>query len=88
MADVRAYFQVAYKRVADNIPAAIDHDLVRGVGRDILPTLMKGLGLNGSDAMRIAEDFARENPAVAGKRTELEKKLERLETASRQLLSL
>ncbi|KAJ7809004.1 P-loop containing nucleoside triphosphate hydrolase protein [Mycena olivaceomarginata] len=88
MADVRAYFQVAYKRVADNIPAAIDHDLVRGVGRDILPTLMKGLGLNGPDAMRIARDFAKENPAVAGKRAELEKKLERLETASRQLLSL
>ncbi|KAJ7331028.1 hypothetical protein DFH08DRAFT_1022202 [Mycena albidolilacea] len=65
MADVRAYFQVAYKRVADNIPAAIDHDLVRGVGRDILPTLMKGLGLNGPDAMRIARDFAKENPAVA-----------------------
>ncbi|KAF8145482.1 P-loop containing nucleoside triphosphate hydrolase protein [Mycena galopus ATCC 62051] len=88
MADVRAYFQVAYKRVADNIPAAIDHDLVRGVGRNILPTLMKGLGLNGPDAMRIAEDFAKENPAIAGKRAELEKKLERLETASRQLLSL
>ncbi|KAJ7731654.1 P-loop containing nucleoside triphosphate hydrolase protein [Mycena metata] len=88
MADVRAYFQVAYKRVADNIPAAIDHDLIRGVGRNILPTLMKGIGLNGPDAMRIAKDFARENPAVAGKRAELEKKLERLETASRQLLSL
>jgi hypothetical protein len=49
---------------------------------------MKGLGLNGPDAMRIARDFAKENPAVAGKRAELEKKLERLETASRQLLSL
>ncbi|KAJ6529313.1 P-loop containing nucleoside triphosphate hydrolase protein [Mycena capillaripes] len=55
---------------------------------NILPTLMKGLGLNGSDAMRIAKDLARENPAVAGKRAELEKKLERLETANRQLLSL
>ncbi|KAJ6476119.1 P-loop containing nucleoside triphosphate hydrolase protein [Mycena sanguinolenta] len=88
MADVRAYFQVAYKRFADNIPAAIDHDLVRGVGRNILPTLMKGLGLNGPDAMRIAKDFARESPGVAGKRAELEKKLERLETANRQLLSL
>ncbi|KAJ6450049.1 P-loop containing nucleoside triphosphate hydrolase protein [Mycena sanguinolenta] len=88
MADVRAYFQVAYKRFADDIPAEIDHDLVRGVGRNILPTLMKGLGLNGPDAMRIAKDFARENPAVAGKRADLEKKLERLETAARQLLSL
>ncbi|KAJ7281014.1 P-loop containing nucleoside triphosphate hydrolase protein [Mycena rebaudengoi] len=68
MADVRAYFQVAYKRVAD--------------------IFLLQLTTTSPDAMRIARDFARENPAVAGKRAELEKKLERLETATRQLLSL
>ncbi|KAK7036327.1 P-loop containing nucleoside triphosphate hydrolase protein [Favolaschia claudopus] len=88
MADVRAYFQVAYKRVADTIPATIDDELVRGVGKNILPTLMKGLGLNGPEAIRIAKDFARENPATAKKRVELEKKLERLRSASQQLFAL
>ncbi|KAK6981542.1 P-loop containing nucleoside triphosphate hydrolase protein [Favolaschia claudopus] len=85
MADVRAYFQVAYKRVVDNVPAAIDHELVRAVGKGMLSTLMKGLGLNGPNATQIALDFARENPVVERKRTELEKKLERLRSASQQL---
>ncbi|KAJ7775530.1 P-loop containing nucleoside triphosphate hydrolase protein [Mycena metata] len=86
MADVRAYFQVAYKRIADNVPAAIDHELVRGVGRELLPTLYGGLGINGPEGMRICRELAQESPSVAGKREELMKRLERLETASRELM--
>ncbi|KAJ7617206.1 P-loop containing nucleoside triphosphate hydrolase protein [Roridomyces roridus] len=86
MSDVRAYFQVAYKRVADNIPLAIDHELVRGIGEDILTVLYGGLGLNDADAVRICKEFAQESPSVAGKREELSKRLERLETASRELM--
>ncbi|KAJ7107917.1 P-loop containing nucleoside triphosphate hydrolase protein [Mycena epipterygia] len=86
MSDVRAYFQVAYKRIADNIPAAIDHELVRGVGRDMLPTLYSGLGINGPDGIRICRELAQESPSVAGKREEFLKRLERLETASRELV--
>ncbi|KAJ7119698.1 P-loop containing nucleoside triphosphate hydrolase protein [Mycena epipterygia] len=88
MSDVRAYFQVAYKRIADNVPAAIDHELVRGVGRDILPTLYSGLGINGPEGLRICREFAQESPSVAGKREELLKRLERLESASRELVSV
>ncbi|KAJ7288890.1 P-loop containing nucleoside triphosphate hydrolase protein [Mycena rebaudengoi] len=86
MADVRAYFQVTYKRVADNVPAAIDHELVRGLGRDMLVTLYSRLGINGPDGMRICQELAQENPSIAGKREELLKKLERMETASRELV--
>ncbi|KAF8216900.1 hypothetical protein K438DRAFT_2007645 [Mycena galopus ATCC 62051] len=86
MADVRAYFHVAYKRIADNVPLAIDHELVRGVGRDLLPALYRGLGVNGSDGTRICREFAQESPSVAGKREELVKRLERLESASRELV--
>ncbi|KAJ6578487.1 P-loop containing nucleoside triphosphate hydrolase protein [Mycena capillaripes] len=86
MADVRAYFQVAYKRVADNVPLAIDHELVRGVGRDLLPTLYRGLGVNGPEGLRICRELAQESPSVAGKREELLKRAERLETASRELV--
>ncbi|KAJ6458250.1 P-loop containing nucleoside triphosphate hydrolase protein [Mycena sanguinolenta] len=88
MADVRAYFQVAYKRIADNIPLAIDHELVRGVGRELLPTLYRGLGINGPDGVRICRELAQESPSVAGKREELLKRLERLETASRELVTV
>ncbi|KAJ7452986.1 P-loop containing nucleoside triphosphate hydrolase protein [Mycena galericulata] len=86
MSDVRAYFQVAYKRVADTIPLAIDRELVRGVGRGLLPTLHSGLGMNGADGARICRELAQESPSVAGKREELLKRLERLETASRELV--
>ncbi|KAJ7152852.1 P-loop containing nucleoside triphosphate hydrolase protein [Mycena filopes] len=86
MADVRAYFQVAYKRIADTIPMAIDHELVRGVGRDLLATLYNALGINGPDGLRICRELAQENPSVAGKREELLKRLERLETAGRELM--
>ncbi|KDR69882.1 hypothetical protein GALMADRAFT_145261 [Galerina marginata CBS 339.88] len=86
MADVRAYFQVAYKRFADNVPLAIDLELVRGVEQDLLPILFSGLGINGPEGDKICKDFAQESPQVADRRTDLLKKLERLENAHRELL--
>ncbi|KAJ7877170.1 P-loop containing nucleoside triphosphate hydrolase protein [Mycena leptocephala] len=87
MSDVRAYFQ-AYKRMADSVLAAIDSELVRGVGRELLPTLYRGLGINGPEGLRICRELAQESPSVAGKREELLKRLERLETASRDLVTV
>ncbi|KAF8991460.1 P-loop containing nucleoside triphosphate hydrolase protein [Cyathus striatus] len=101
MADVRAYFQgtglkyvadytspVAYKRFADNVALAIDYELVRGVNRDILKTLHTGLGINGPDGHRICKELAQESLNVSDRREELGKKLERLNTASEQLLHI
>ncbi|KAJ6451821.1 P-loop containing nucleoside triphosphate hydrolase protein [Mycena vitilis] len=85
MADVRAYFQVAFKRVVDNVPAAIDHALVRGVGRNLLTKLVTGIGINTPDGKRICEDLAKEDPRVAGIREERTKRLERLEAAKQEL---
>ncbi|KAJ7889632.1 P-loop containing nucleoside triphosphate hydrolase protein [Mycena leptocephala] len=76
MSDVRAYFQVAYKR------------LVRGLGRELLSTLYRGLGVNCPEGLRICRELAQESPNVAGKREELLKRLERLETASRELVTV
>ncbi|KAJ7829557.1 P-loop containing nucleoside triphosphate hydrolase protein [Mycena leptocephala] len=88
MSDVRAYFQIAYKRIADNVPMAIDHELVRGLERALLPTLYRGLGINGPNGLRICRELAQESPSVAGKREELLKRLERLETAGRELVTV
>ncbi|KAJ7064490.1 P-loop containing nucleoside triphosphate hydrolase protein [Mycena amicta] len=88
MADVRAYFQVAYKRVTDNIPLAIDYELVRGVGRDLLPLLYNNLGVGGKEGDRICRELVQESPSVANKREELTKKMERLETASQELVRI
>ncbi|KAG6887851.1 hypothetical protein C0995_012216 [Termitomyces sp. Mi166 len=88
MADVRAYFQVAYKRFADNIPLAIDYELVQGVERDVLKALHAGLGINGNNGDRICKELAQENTTIAARREELSKKLERMQLAAQQLLQI
>ncbi len=85
MSLLRSY-TVAYKRFADNIPLAIDHDLVRGVDRGLLGTLSERLGIYGSNGQDICKELAQESPQVAGRREELTKKLERLQTASEELM--
>ncbi|KAK0229833.1 P-loop containing nucleoside triphosphate hydrolase protein [Armillaria nabsnona] len=86
MADVRAYFQVAYKRFADNVPLAIDYDLVRGLHRGLLGALSERLGIYGPNGQAICKEFAQESPQIAGRREELMKKLERLQSATEELL--
>ncbi|TFK21930.1 hypothetical protein FA15DRAFT_644882 [Coprinopsis marcescibilis] len=92
MADVRAYFQVCYKRFADNVPLAIDHEFVQGIERDILPLssplLYTKLGVSGEDGHRICQELAQESSHVADRRAELEKKLERFEAANAELLNV
>ncbi|KAJ3539480.1 hypothetical protein NMY22_g4720 [Coprinellus aureogranulatus] len=88
MADVRSYFQVAYKRYADMVPLAVDHELVRGVARDVLRTLHVRLGISGEDGHRVAKELVEEDHHTANRREELTKKLERLEIANTELLEL
>ncbi len=79
-------FLVAYKRFADNIPLAIDLELVRGLERGVHSTLYAQVGVSGPDAIIICQRLAGESPAVARDRADLLKKLERLESASKELL--
>ncbi|KAK0224295.1 P-loop containing nucleoside triphosphate hydrolase protein [Armillaria fumosa] len=87
MADVRGYFQVAYKRFADNIPLTVDHDLVRGFDKGLLGILYEKLGILGENGKRMCSELTQENPLVVGRREELMKKLERLQSASEELMS-
>lgn len=77
---------VAYKRFADNIPLAIDLELVRGLESGVHSTLCTDVGVSGPNATSICQKFAGEFPAVARDRADLLKKLERLESASKELL--
>ncbi|KAF9047683.1 P-loop containing nucleoside triphosphate hydrolase protein [Panaeolus papilionaceus] len=88
MADVRAYFQVAYKRFADNVPLAIDVELVQGAEHGILLELYKGLGINGEDGQRICQELAMESPQVADRRMDLMNKYKRLQAAKQELLCI
>lgn len=79
---------VAYKRFADNVPLAVDFELVRGVERDLLKTLYTTLGINGPDGHRICKELAQESSHIADRRADLKKKLERLEFASSELMRI
>lgn len=79
---------VAYKRFVDMVPLAIDYELVRGAAKDILGILYENLDVNGVDGERICRDFAGEGREVAARRADLQKKLERLETASEELRAI
>ena len=80
------FFPVAYKRFSDNIPLAIDLELVRGLESGVHSELCRIIGLSGPDATSICQKFAGEIPAVARDRADLLKKLERLESAHKELL--
>ncbi|KAH8088967.1 P-loop containing nucleoside triphosphate hydrolase protein [Cristinia sonorae] len=90
MASVRAYFQVAYKRFADNVPNAIDYELVLSLDRDraLYNALLKGLGITGSEGFQRCKDFLQEPPTLVARREELQKKVERLQTAKKELLDV
>ncbi|KAI0077225.1 hypothetical protein K474DRAFT_1596469 [Panus rudis PR-1116 ss-1] len=90
MATVRAYFQVAYKRFADNVPMAIDYELVLGLDRDraLENALMRGLGITGPDGFKHAREYLQEPPNIVSRREELQKKRERLISAQQELLNL
>ncbi|KAI0364813.1 hypothetical protein BV20DRAFT_1029061 [Pilatotrama ljubarskyi] len=87
MAGVRAYFQIAYKRFCDNVPMAIDHELVLGLDRDqaLEKALRTGLGIGSADAHARCKELIQEPRHVSDRREELMKKRERLETARKQL---
>ena len=67
------------------MPLAIDQELVCGVENKLLEVLHGQLGTNTPRGHEICQDLARESPQVADKRDDLRKKLQRLETAHRQL---
>ncbi|CAA7260361.1 unnamed protein product [Cyclocybe aegerita] len=88
MAGVRSYFQVAHRRFTDNIPGQIDRDLVRGVARDLQRKLNEQLGINGANGYLICQRLAQESSQIADRRAELKRKLERLNVAYRELMSM
>ncbi|CCM06033.1 uncharacterized protein FIBRA_08279 [Fibroporia radiculosa] len=90
MASVRAYFQVAYKRFADNVPNAVDHELILGLDRDkaLEKVLRKELGISGPDGHRQCLEYLQEPLNVSRTRGELTHKRDRLLKAKRELMRL
>jgi Dynamin GTPase effector domain len=76
---------VAYKRFVDNVPKAIDEDLVLGVAKDLRDALVSGLGLDLPDAHERCARYLAEHPRIAEKRDRLSARKNRLELALGEL---
>ena len=79
---------VAYKRFSDMVPLAIDHEMVRGLERGMEYAMRDGLNLTGPDAQARCQMMVQEPSNVASRRTDLQKKLDRLQAASGELRKL
>ncbi|KAF9220695.1 hypothetical protein BS17DRAFT_810582 [Gyrodon lividus] len=90
MADVRAYFHVAYKRVIDVIPLKIEHALHQELTHKFSLSLLQGVmghGVSeGNQAGRMKE-LVSDDPAIVQKRERLEARKSRLLEIQRKLSS-
>ncbi|KAI5117950.1 hypothetical protein M0805_004715 [Coniferiporia weirii] len=86
MATARAYYQVSYKRFADNAPLAIDYDFVQGLGRSIQEALYSTIIKGSGDTHQRCRALLEESPLIASQRESLERRRKRLEAAKGELM--
>ncbi|KAF8839213.1 hypothetical protein BDN67DRAFT_906024 [Paxillus ammoniavirescens] len=90
MADVRAYFHVAYKRIIDHIPLKIEHSLHQALAGKLSVTLLQSLIVDttaqGDFAERMKE-LVSEDPAIALRRDHLQARRARLQDYRRKLMN-
>ncbi|KZV86781.1 hypothetical protein EXIGLDRAFT_774260 [Exidia glandulosa HHB12029] len=86
MAEVRAYFQVAYKRYIDAVPLCIEQALIRKFEKQLSASLVNDLGLFKPGARTKCAIWVREPPIVAEQRRELLARKETLEEAQSLLV--
>ncbi|KAF8890586.1 hypothetical protein CPB85DRAFT_1332852 [Mucidula mucida] len=85
MAEVRAYFQVAYKRIIDNVPRAIDYDGLMALSTRVNEALVCGLGVDAEGSSSRLKEYFAEAPDVTDLRAELQAKQKRLEEITTRL---
>ncbi|KAF5317462.1 hypothetical protein D9758_018043 [Tetrapyrgos nigripes] len=87
MAEVRGYFQVAYKRIIDNIPSFIDLRFVKALSKELQPFLITKFGLGNSSASERCAQYLAEDPVVVERRDELLARKTRLDKVQQELIS-
>ncbi|KAF7800172.1 hypothetical protein EIP86_011419 [Pleurotus ostreatoroseus] len=85
MAEVRAYFQVAYKRVIDYVPMMIDGQFLFAVAESAQGFLIEKLGLGTHKAAVRCAGYLAEDPTIVVRRDELSRKKARLEQVQSEL---
>ena len=76
---------MAYKRFVDNVPNAVDEELVRGAAKGLQRALMDGLGLDSPDAHERCTRYIAEHPRIAERRERLVARRNRLLLAQEEL---
>ncbi|KAF8833902.1 hypothetical protein BDN67DRAFT_1006232 [Paxillus ammoniavirescens] len=90
MADVRAYFHVAYKRIIDHIPLKIEHSLHQALAGKLSVTLLQSLIVDTTAQGNFAERMkvlVSEDPAIALRRDHLQARRARLQDYRRKLMN-
>ncbi|KAG6918468.1 hypothetical protein DXG01_014095 [Tephrocybe rancida] len=85
MAEVRGYFQIAYKRVIDYIPSLIDLLFVKAIAQNMQDFLITKLSLGTADAKERCAAYLAENLTVVARRKELTIRKERLDEVKQAL---
>jgi len=86
MAEVRAYFQVAYRRFVDYVPMTIDRALLRGLTLGLESALLNGMGIKGPGTYEHCKSLLSEPEDIAVRRTELQVTRDRLQVAKEEVL--
>ncbi|KAK7461117.1 hypothetical protein VKT23_009043 [Stygiomarasmius scandens] len=86
MAEVRGYFQVAYKRIIDNIPSFIDLRFVKALSKELQPFLISKFGLGTQMASERCAQYLAEDPSLIAKRDELTARKKRLDSVQQELM--
>ncbi|KAJ7483869.1 P-loop containing nucleoside triphosphate hydrolase protein [Mycena galericulata] len=87
MSGVRAYFQVSYKRVIDNVPGLIDGKFVKALAKGLQANLIREFKLGQPEAHAKCAEYLTEDPAIAAKRAELAQRMKMLEGVQRDLVN-
>ncbi|KAF9020048.1 P-loop containing nucleoside triphosphate hydrolase protein [Hymenopellis radicata] len=85
MAEVRAYFQVAYKRIIDNVPRALNCDGLIALSSRVNAALVRGLGIDTEGSSTRLKEYFAEDSEVSDLRAELQAKQKRLEEITTRL---
>ncbi|KAG2034094.1 P-loop containing nucleoside triphosphate hydrolase protein [Suillus americanus] len=90
MADVRAYFHVAYKRIVDHIPFTIEHALHHALAGQLSQSLLTSLLTDIASAPNFSErmnELVSEDASIAQKRIMLSTRKQRLFDIRRRLVT-
>ncbi|KAL8278369.1 hypothetical protein RQP46_009261 [Phenoliferia psychrophenolica] len=75
MAQVQAYWKVAYKRFVDNVTSAMDSDIIHCLHEGVLELLLARLPMSEVDGKEVAERLLAEDPDIKNRRNELKRRI-------------